>query len=104
MKGSMAWSVEESGDEEKSDMLTPWDIALEAVNDDQKVPRTRYMRAKWIEYQEAMPGTKSCVVSASLAKKLGIGPDTHRDAEDGDFACEPEEQQHHERGQVVDCH
>jgi len=100
-KGSMAWGVDEDGDKADVDTLTPWDIALEAADGDQNAARTKYMRAKWSEYQEAMPGTRSCVVSASLAKKLGIGPDTQRDAEDGDFESEPEEQQHHERGQVI---
>lgn len=100
-KGSMAWGVDEGGDKVNADALTPWDIALEAADGDQTAPRTKYMFAKWSEYQEAMPGTRSCVVSASLAKKLDIGPDTQRDAEDDDFESEPEEQQHHERGQVI---
>ncbi len=97
----MAWSVDEDGDEEKSDMLTPWHIALKAADGDQTAPRTKYMRAKWSEYQEAMPGTRSCVVSASLAKKLGIGPDNEGDADGGNVEPEPQEQQHHERGQIV---
>ncbi|MDQ0457423.1 hypothetical protein [Rhizobium paknamense] len=100
-KGSMSWRIDDDGDKGDADALTPWDIALEAADGDQTAPRTKYMFAKWSEYQEAMPGTRSCVVSASLAKKLGIGPDTQRDAEDGGFESEPEEQQHHERGQVI---
>lgn len=100
-KGSMAWGVDEGDDKVDADALTPWDIALEAADGDQTAPRTKYMYAKWSEYQEAMPGTRSCVVSASLSKKLDIGPDAQRDAEDGDFEAEPEEQQHHERGQVI---
>lgn len=100
-KGSMAWGVDEGGDKIDADVLTPWDIALEAADGDPAAPRTKYMYAKWSEYQETMPGTRSCVVSASLTKKLDIGPESDRDNEDRDIESKPEEQQHHERGQVI---
>lgn len=67
-KGSMAWEV--SGghkDRTKGEAsMTPWDIALAADAGDE------FMRARWREYLSVMPGTRSCVVSAALAKKLGI--------------------------------
>lgn len=67
-KGSMAWEI--SGgykDETKSDAsLTPWDIANRAAEGD------KFLYARWKEYEATMPGTRSCVVSAALAKKLGI--------------------------------
>lgn len=68
-KGSMAWEV--SGghkDETKSKTsLTPWDIAAAAADGNAA------MYGRWREYMETMPGTRSCVVSAALAAKLGIG-------------------------------
>jgi hypothetical protein len=67
-KGSMAWEI--SGghkDETKAETsLTPWDIAVAASDGD------RAMFGRWREYMEVMPGTRSCVVSAALAQKLGI--------------------------------
>ncbi len=67
-KGSMAWEI--SGghkDETKTaTSITPWNIAIAAANGD------KTMFAKWREYMEIMPGTRSCVVSASLARKLGL--------------------------------
>ncbi|MDP9628724.1 UNVERIFIED_ORG: rubredoxin [Ensifer adhaerens] len=67
-KGSMAWEVGGGHkDETKSESsLTPWDIARRASDGD------KLMFARWKEYEAVMPGTRSCVVSAALAKKLGI--------------------------------
>lgn len=87
-KGSMAWEV--SGghkDETKGESsLTPWDIATLAADGD------KFMYARWKEYENTMPGSRSCVVSAALSKKLGIV--VQKDAE-GD------EQVHHENDDVV---
>ncbi len=78
-KGSMAWEV--SGgykDQTKAETsLTPWDIAIAAADGDTA------MFARWREYMETMPGTRSCVVSAALAKKLDI-PSLADDGEGGE--------------------
>lgn len=73
-KGSMAWEIA-GGHKDQTKAATswsPWDIAAAAADGD------KAMYARWREYMETMPGTRSCVVSASLAKKLGIaaGGDT----------------------------
>ena len=67
-KGSMAWEIAGGHkDETKTETsLTPWDIAVAASGGD------RRMFACWREYMDVMPGTRSCVVSAALARKLGI--------------------------------
>ncbi len=78
-KGSMAWEVAGGHkDETKSEKsLTPWDIAIAAS------AGNKQMFAKWKEYEAIMPGTRSCVVSAALAKKLGLEaePDDREDGE-----------------------
>ncbi|MBY5484672.1 hypothetical protein HFO87_09325 [Rhizobium leguminosarum] len=70
-KGSMAWEVAGGHkDETKAETsLTPWDIAIAASAGDKS------MYARWKEYEAVMPGTRSCVRSAALCKKLGIAPD-----------------------------
>lgn len=77
-KGSMAWEV--SGghkDETKVETsLTPWDIAIRASAGD------KFMFARWKEYQDVMPGTVSCRVSAELCEKLGIEPDKDEDGDE----------------------
>lgn len=67
-KGSMAWEVAgaHKNQTKTATSLTPWDIAIAATEGD------KAMFARWREYMETMPGTRSCVVSSSLAKKLGI--------------------------------
>lgn len=67
-KGSMAWEVAGAHKDQTkaATSLTPWDIAAAAADGD------KAMYARWREYMETMPGTRSCVVSASLAKKLAI--------------------------------
>ena len=89
-KGSMAWEV--CGGTTKTDTrsggsLTPWDIANAAFDGD------RWARARWSEYAEVMPGTRSCVVTPGLRKALGLSADVDDEA-DG-------EQQHHEADEVV---
>lgn len=68
-KGSMAWEVAGAHKDQTkaATSLTPWDIASAAAGGDAA------MFARWREYIDVMPGTRSCVVSASLAQKLGIG-------------------------------
>ena len=86
----MAWEV--SGghkDKTKSESsLTPWDIATRASDGD------KFMFARWKEYEAVMPGTRSCIVSAALAKKLGIKPSANDKEEGG-------EQLYHENDDVV---
>ncbi len=78
-KGSMAWEVAGAHkDRTKAETsLTPWDIATAAA--DGSAP----MFTLWREYMETMPGTRSCVVSAALAKKLNIAAVTD-DGEGGE--------------------
>jgi hypothetical protein len=89
-KGSMAWEVAGGHkDETKSaKSLTPWDIAEAATAGDKQ------MFAKWKEYEATMPGTRSCVVSAALVKKLGLTAEPQDDDEDS-------EQLYHENDDVV---
>ncbi|MDL2399441.1 hypothetical protein [Rhizobium mayense] len=90
-KGSMAWEVAGGyKDETKSaKSLTPWDIAVAASVGDKQ------MFAKWKEYEATMPGTRSCVVSAALAKKLGLTAEPQDDDDDNS------EQLYHETDDVV---
>lgn len=78
-KGSMAWEIAGGHkDQTKAETsLTPWDIAIAAADGDTA------MFARWREYMETMPGTRSCVVSAALAKKLDI-PSLAGDGEGGE--------------------
>ncbi len=88
-KGSMAWEVAGGHkDETKSKTsMTPWDIAAAAAEGEAA------MYGRWREYMETMPGTRSCVVSASLARTLGIGA--------GGEADERGEQSLHDADEVV---
>lgn len=69
-KGSMAWEV--SGghkDRTKADSsLTPWDLVRAAYDGD------AWARHRWAEYVAVMPRTRSCVITKSLAARLGIEP------------------------------
>ncbi|MCY0093862.1 hypothetical protein [Hoeflea ulvae] len=67
-KGSMAWEVSGAHkDITKSETsITPWDIAVAASEGNAE------MLGRWREYAETMPGTRSCVISPALAKKLEI--------------------------------
>lgn len=97
-KGSSAWEVAGGHkDETKAKgSLTPWDLAESAYRVLKDGPdastEARWARARWAEYVEVMPGTRSCVISASLAKTLGI--EAADDAETG-------EQVLHEADEVV---
>lgn len=69
-KGSMAWEVS-GGHKDRTKAaasLTPWDLARAAYDGD------AWARARWAEYAEVMPGTRSCVITKSLAQRLGIQP------------------------------
>jgi hypothetical protein len=86
-KGSLAWEVAggPTKDETKdSGSLTPWDVAELAYAGD------GWARARWAEYVEVMPGTRSCVVSAALARALDLDPADDRQ-EGEQVLHEPEE-------------
>lgn len=90
-KGSAAWEV--SGSITKTDTrsagsLTPWDLVNAAFEGD------AWARARWDEYVVVMKGTRSCVISPSLKKALGLDEPDDDEVEDG-------EQQHHEADEVV---
>lgn len=73
-KGSAAWEVASAGATKKGKAgLTPWDLAARAGKGDAQAA------ALFREYAAVMPGTRSCVITKSLADKLGLRP-----AEDAD--------------------
>lgn len=86
-KGSMAWEVAGGPTKDRthaSDSLTPWDVAELAYAGD------GWACHRWAEYVEVMPGTRSCVVSAALAARLGVS--TADDREEGEQVLhEPDE-------------
>lgn len=66
-KGSASWEVAGGAKEARSAVSrSPWDLATLAALGDERA------RALFLEYSKAMPRTRSCVVSAGLAKALGI--------------------------------
>jgi hypothetical protein len=69
-KGSMAWEISGGHKDltKAQTSITPWDIAVAASDGDGA------MLGRWREYVETMPGTRSCVISPALARKLGIEP------------------------------
>lgn len=89
-KGSMAWEV--SGAHKDITRLetsfTPWDIAVAASEGD------KMMFSKWREYMNVMPGTRSCVISPALARKLDLDLKIESVAADGD-------QMTHESDEVI---
>lgn len=88
-KGSMAWEVAGGPTKDRTkaaESLTPWDVAELAYAGD------GWARHRWAEYVEVMPGTRSCVVSAALAARLGVS--TSDDREEG-------EQVLHEADEIV---
>ncbi|TAZ43538.1 hypothetical protein [Rhizobium ruizarguesonis] len=91
-KGSLAWEIAGAHKTEtKSEKgMTPWDIAEAAAAGD------AFMRHRWAEYVDVMPGTRSCLVSAALAKALQIDPTEEEEEEEKD-----EEQQLHDRDDIV---
>lgn len=56
--------------------LTPFDIARRAAGGNE------VMRALWLEYAAVMPGTRSCVITAAIAKHLDIQADDAAPSED----------------------
>lgn len=85
----MAWEVAGGPTKDRTraaDSLTPWDVAELAYAGD------GWARHRWAEYVEVMPGTRSCVVSAALATRLGVS--TADDREEG-------EQVLHEADEIV---
>lgn len=86
-KGSMAWEVSGGHKDvtKAASSMTPWDIATAAADGD------AFMVHRWREYVDVMPGTRTCVVSAALAKKLDISAS---EIEEG-------EQELHERDDIV---
>ncbi|KRB61365.1 hypothetical protein ASE04_21070 [Rhizobium sp. Root708] len=86
-KGSMAWEVSGGHKDvtKAASSMTPWDVAAAAIDGN------AFMVQRWREYVDVMPGTRTCVVSAALAKKLGI---TASETEEG-------EQELHERDDIV---
>ncbi|WP_063995573.1 hypothetical protein [Bradyrhizobium sp.] len=62
----------------RHDSLTPFQIAAAAAAGDAR------MRQLWLDYAQAMTGTRSCIVTSAMAKALGIErdeQDTDRDGE-----------------------
>jgi len=73
-KGSASWEIAgglKSARERES--RTPWDLAQLANAGDADA------KALFLEYAENIVGTRSCVVSASLAKKLHLKPEANDD-------------------------
>lgn len=73
-KGSASWEIAgglKSARERES--RTPWDLAQLANAGDEQA------KALFLEYAENIVGTRSCVVSASLAKKLHLQPEENDD-------------------------
>jgi hypothetical protein len=58
--------------------LVPFEIAERAAGGDQK------MRSLWMEYARTMPGTRSCVITAGIAKALDLGQDDAGDEKELD--------------------
>ncbi|MCO6389366.1 protein rep [Aliihoeflea sp. 40Bstr573] len=75
-KGSAAWEVAAAGTGKKARAggRTPWDLAADGAAGD------RQAAALFFEYADEMPGTRSCVITAALAAKLGMEPDADDDA------------------------
>lgn len=68
-KGSAAWEVAGGLKEARAvESRTPWDLVTLAAAGDIEAD------SLFREYADCMPGTRSCVVSSSLAAKLGLSP------------------------------
>lgn len=76
-KGSAAWEVAAAGvgKDARGQSLTPWDLAAAGSEGDQLAA------ARFLEYAKSMPGTRSCVVTAAIAAKLGIATADDADGE-----------------------
>lgn len=82
-KGSAAWEVAGGLKDARSAVSrTPWQLAQLADAGDEAA------KILFLEYAETMPGTRSCVVSASLADALDLAADDDDDApgEDQDLS------------------
>lgn len=82
-KGSAAWEVAGGLKDARSAVSrTPWQLAQLADAGDEAA------KALFLEYAEAMPGTRSCVVSPALAEALELSTDDDEDApgEDQDLS------------------
>lgn len=74
-KGSAAWEVASAGATKTGRKgLTPWDLAARAALGDVRAA------ARFQEYAAVMPGARSCVITKSLADKLGLQPHDDADA------------------------
>lgn len=75
-KGSAAWEIAGGHKDQtkSSTSMTPWDLAESAYRGMRSGASAadRWAHARWMEYAEVMPGTRSCVVSPNLARALGI--------------------------------
>lgn len=72
-KGSGAWEVAAAGATKAGRSgLSPWDIAARGATS------ARYA-ALFLEYANAMPGTRSCVITKGLADALDIKPESDAD-------------------------
>jgi len=66
-KGSAAWEIASAGATKAGRKgWTPWDLAALAAKGDTRAA------ALFREYAAVMPGTRSCVISKSLAEKAGV--------------------------------
>lgn len=78
-KGSGAWEVAAAGSTKSRTKdpriggMTPWDMAVMGSRGDAKAAE------RFLEYATVMPGTKSCVITKSLAEKLGLNPEDDRE-------------------------
>lgn len=74
-KGSAAWEVSNAGATKESGAtsLTPWDLAVLAGRGDAQSAKL------FQEYAVAMPGTRSCVITKSLASKLSVEASSDED-------------------------
>jgi hypothetical protein len=59
----------------KHDSLTPFQIAAAAAAGDSR------MKALWLDYADAMAGTRACVVTKTMAAALGLDPAKEPDGE-----------------------
>ena len=85
-KGSAHWEVASAGatKEGSGGGKTPWDLAALAAGGDAA------SRAAFLEYVAVMPGTRSCVISPALARKLGLEADADDDEPGSDEVDETE--------------
>ncbi|MBP0441509.1 hypothetical protein [Tianweitania sediminis] len=75
-KGSAAWEIAAAGTgkEGRGGSRSPWDLVADADAGDRQAAEL------FREYAAAMPGTRSCVVTKSIADKLGIEPEEDEEA------------------------